>query len=103
MHAEGTKSLSPCISGFLSGFLVLALTGLAGCDSSSTKHSAANLEPAAPLGDSIRIGYSRLSISLPIFAAQELRLFQKNGVNPQLEMYENGQALGQALVEGKID
>jgi NitT/TauT family transport system substrate-binding protein len=88
---------------FLSSLLVLALTGLTGCDSGSTKHSAANAEPAASVGESFRFGYSRLGISLPIFAAQELGLFHKNGVNPQLEMYENGQAVGQALVEGKID
>lgn len=53
--------------------------------------------------DTVRIGYSRLRISLPIFAAQELGLFQKNGIRAQLEMYDNGQSLGQALVEGKLD
>ena len=53
--------------------------------------------------ESVRIGYSRLRISLPVFAAQELGLFQKNGIDAKLEMYDNGQTLGQALVEGKID
>jgi ABC-type nitrate/sulfonate/bicarbonate transport system substrate-binding protein len=53
--------------------------------------------------ESVRIGYSRLRISLPIFAAQELGIFQKNGVDAKLEMYDNGQSLGQALVEGRID
>ncbi len=53
--------------------------------------------------DAVRIGYSRLGISLPLFCAQELGLFQKNGVDPQLEAYENGQTVGQALVEGKVD
>lgn len=51
----------------------------------------------------LRIGYSRLRISLPIFVAQELGIFQKNGVDAKLEMYDNGQSLGQALVEGRID
>lgn len=51
----------------------------------------------------VRIGYSRLRISLPVFAAQELGLFKKYGVDAQLEMYDTGQSLGQALVEGKVD
>jgi ABC-type nitrate/sulfonate/bicarbonate transport system substrate-binding protein len=61
------------------------------------------LTAGASAEDSVRIGYSRLRISLPVFAAEELGLFQKNGINAQLEMYDNGQSLGEALVEGKID
>lgn len=66
-------------------------------------HPAVNPASPAPGGERIRVGYSRLGISLPIFAAQELGLFQQNGVNPELEMYENGQTLGQAPVEGNMD
>jgi ABC-type nitrate/sulfonate/bicarbonate transport system substrate-binding protein len=67
--------------------------------------SAMALAPAtrAWAAEPVRIGYSRLRISLPVFAAQELGIFQKNGVDAQLEMYDNGQTLGQALVEGKIE
>jgi ABC-type nitrate/sulfonate/bicarbonate transport system substrate-binding protein len=76
-----------------------------------TSRSSANVHqtdsPAplatAPALNSLRIGYSRLSISLPIFVAQEHGLFTKNGINAQLERYEDGQLVGQALVEGKID
>jgi NitT/TauT family transport system substrate-binding protein len=53
--------------------------------------------------EQVRIGYSRLAISLPVFAAQELGLFQVNGVDVQLEQYDNGQLVGQAVLEGKID
>jgi NitT/TauT family transport system substrate-binding protein len=52
---------------------------------------------------SVRIGYTQLRISLPIFAAQELGIFKKYGIDAQLEAYPTGQPLGQALVEGKID
>lgn len=52
---------------------------------------------------SVRIGYTQLRISLPVFAAQELGIFKKYGIDAQLEAYPTGQPLGQALVEGKID
>jgi len=40
---------------------------------------------------------------LPVFCAQELGLFRANGVDAQLEQYDNGQLVGQAVLEGKID
>lgn len=54
-------------------------------------------------GDTVRIGYSRLRISLPIFVAQEKGLFKKHGIKAELEMYDTAQPMAQALVEGKID
>jgi NitT/TauT family transport system substrate-binding protein len=50
----------------------------------------------------VSIGYSRLRISLPIFVAQEQKLFEKHGVSTTLVMYETAQPMMQALVEGKI-
>jgi NitT/TauT family transport system substrate-binding protein len=51
----------------------------------------------------VRIGYTKLRISLPIFVAEQLGLFRKHGIDAKLEAYDTGQPLGQALVEGKID
>lgn len=53
--------------------------------------------------DVVRLGYSRLRISLPIFVAQEKGIFTKHGLNVKLEMYDTAQPLMQALVEGKTD
>jgi ABC-type nitrate/sulfonate/bicarbonate transport system substrate-binding protein len=73
--------------------------------SDSDKSPAAGPPSAAVAAgaDSLRIGYSHLSISLPVFVAQEQGLFAKHGIAAQLERYEDGQLVGQALVEGKID
>jgi NitT/TauT family transport system substrate-binding protein len=51
----------------------------------------------------LRIGYSRLRISLPIFVAQQEGIFQKHGINAQLESYDTAQLMIEALVEGRID
>lgn len=51
----------------------------------------------------IKIGYSRLRISLPIFVANEQGIFKKNGLNVCLEMYDTAQPLMQALVEGEVE
>jgi ABC-type nitrate/sulfonate/bicarbonate transport system substrate-binding protein len=78
--------------------------GLSSQTPASTSPSAAPAPTTtAPAPDSLRIGYSRLSISLPVFVAQEHGLFAKYGIAAQLERYENGQLVGQSLVEGKID
>ena len=51
----------------------------------------------------IDIGYSRLRISLPVFVAQEKRMFENVGLNVCLEQYDTAQPLMQALIEGEID
>jgi len=51
----------------------------------------------------VDIGYSRLRISLPVFVAQETGIFNKYGIDANLEMYETAQPLMQALVQGQVD
>lgn len=51
----------------------------------------------------VEIGYSRLRISLPVFVAKEKGIFEKNGIDAKLTMFETAQPLMQALVAGKID
>lgn len=51
----------------------------------------------------IKIGYSRLRISLPVFVAQEKGFFKKNGLDVELEMFDTAQPLMDALCGGKLD
>ena len=51
----------------------------------------------------LRVGYSRLRISLPVFVAKEKGIFEKNGLSVELEVFDTAQPLMQALVEGKVD
>jgi NitT/TauT family transport system substrate-binding protein len=51
----------------------------------------------------VKIGYSRLRISLPVFVAQEKGLFKKNGLEVELEMFDTAQPLMDALCGGKLD
>ncbi|NOY90303.1 MAG: ABC transporter substrate-binding protein [Deltaproteobacteria bacterium] len=57
--------------------------------------------PGAPA--TLRIGYSRLRISLPVFVAQERGIFARHGIHAELQMYDTAQPLMQALVEGRVD
>ncbi|SPF32860.1 hypothetical protein SBF1_1160020 [Candidatus Desulfosporosinus infrequens] len=51
----------------------------------------------------VTIGYNQLRISLPIFVAAEQGIFQKNGLEVELKMFETGQPLMDALYGGKVD
>jgi len=51
----------------------------------------------------VKIGYSRLRISLPVFVAQEKGIFEKNGLAVELEMFDTAQPLMDALCGGKLD
>lgn len=53
--------------------------------------------------EKVKIGYSRLRISLPVFVAQEKGIFEKNGLAVQLEMFDTAQPLMDALCGGKLD
>jgi len=55
------------------------------------------------LDQTLRVGFSRLRISLPVFVAMEKGLFEKNGLDVQLEMYDTAQPLMQALIEGRVN
>lgn len=79
---------------------VLCAFWISACRSST---SAASQETHASGVTSVRIGYTKLRISLPIFVAQQRGLFSKHGIDAKLEMYDTGQPLGQALGEGRID
>lgn len=81
--------------------LMAALLFLGGCDNNAgLSEKEGSLE--ADL-DKVTVGYSRLRISLPIFVAMKKGIFEKNGLDVDLKMYETAQPLMQALVEGKID
>jgi NitT/TauT family transport system substrate-binding protein len=51
----------------------------------------------------VKIGYSRLRISLPIYVAQEKGIFKNNGLDAQLEMFDTAQPMIDALCGGKLD
>ncbi|MFZ2385415.1 MAG: ABC transporter substrate-binding protein [Candidatus Omnitrophota bacterium] len=51
----------------------------------------------------VKIGYSRLRISLPVFVAQKEGIFEKNGLDVELEMFDTAQPLMDALCGGKLD
>ena len=51
----------------------------------------------------VKIGYSRLRISLPVFVAQEKGFFKENGLDVELEMFDTAQPLMDALCGGKLD
>jgi NitT/TauT family transport system substrate-binding protein len=60
-----------------------------------------NVNAADP--EKVKIGYSRLRISLPVFVAQEKGIFEKNGLAVELEMFDTAQPLVDALCGGKLD
>lgn len=51
----------------------------------------------------IMIGTNYLRISLPVFVAQGSGIFQKNGLNVELQFFETAQPLMDALCGGKLD
>jgi len=51
----------------------------------------------------VKIGYSQVRISLPIFVAAEQGIFKKNGLDVELEMFDTAQPLMDALCGGKVD
>lgn len=59
--------------------------------------------PPPPKAESLRIGYSKLRISLPIFVAKEKGYFAEQGLDVTLEPYDTAQPLVQALLDGKVD
>lgn len=66
----------------------------------TTKNSEAT-KIVAP--QKVKIGYSQLRISLPIFVAAEKGIFKNNGLDVELEMFDTAQPLMDALCGGKID
>lgn len=76
----------------------------AGCGSSEKGNSetGVNANSTAQL-DKVKIGYSQLRISLPVFVAKEKGIFEKNGLDVELEMFDTAQPLMDALVGGKLD
>jgi len=53
--------------------------------------------------DKVKIGYSQLRISLPVFVAEEKGIFKENGLDVELEMFDTAQPLMDALCGGKLD
>jgi len=56
----------------------------------------------APAPTHLRIGYSRLRISLPVFVAAQRGIFADHGIEPELVMYDTAQPLMQALLEDRV-
>jgi NitT/TauT family transport system substrate-binding protein len=84
-------------------FVLLVVPVASGCRDESATAGRPGSEGGSSALEPLRIGYSRLAISLPVFAAEELGFFKANGIDAQLEQYDNGQLVGQAVLEGKID
>ena len=80
---------------FLASTAIVAAAVAAGCGEGQPRSDEQE--------EKITIGYSRLRISLPVFAAQERGIFAKHGLDATLVMYDTAQPLMQALVEGAID
>lgn len=88
----------------LSSGVLLAISASFITPQSGDAQTSASPRNANPPGLSdVAIGYSRLSISLPVFIAQDKGYFKKNGINAKLHRYDDGGILGQALAEGKVD
>ncbi|GBF35165.1 ABC transporter substrate-binding protein [Desulfocucumis palustris] len=51
----------------------------------------------------VKIGYSRLIISLPVFVAEERGIFRENGLDVELEGFDTAQPLMDALLAGQLD
>ena len=60
-------------------------------------------ESAKPEAIKVKIGYSALRISLPIFVAMERGYFEEQGLDVALERFDTAQPLMQALVAGTVD
>jgi len=53
--------------------------------------------------EKVKIGYLRLTISLPTFVAAEKALFEQEGVKVELVPFESGTLILDALMTGRID
>jgi ABC-type nitrate/sulfonate/bicarbonate transport system substrate-binding protein len=53
--------------------------------------------------DKVKIGYLRLTISLPTFVAAEKGLFEQEGLKVELTPFESGTLIVSALMAGRID
>jgi ABC-type nitrate/sulfonate/bicarbonate transport system substrate-binding protein len=53
--------------------------------------------------DKVKIGYLRLTISLPTFVAEEKGLFEQAGLKVELTPFESGTLIISALIAGRID
>jgi NitT/TauT family transport system substrate-binding protein len=53
--------------------------------------------------EKVRIGYLRLTISLPTFVAAEKGLFEQAGLKVELTPFESGTLIVSALIAGRID
>ena len=82
--------------------LTVAL-GLASCGPKGGEQATQPTSAPGKNTTALKIGYSRLRISLPIFVAQEKGIFAKHGIDAQLQVYDTAQPMMQALVEGKLD
>ncbi|MGZ3493825.1 MAG: ABC transporter substrate-binding protein [Syntrophales bacterium] len=58
---------------------------------------------AASSEEKVKIGYLRLTISLPTFVAAEKGLFEQEGVKVELTPFESGTLIISALIAGRID
>ncbi len=53
--------------------------------------------------DKVKIGYLRLTISMPTFVAAEKGLFEQAGLKVELTPFESGTLIVSALIAGRID
>jgi ABC-type nitrate/sulfonate/bicarbonate transport system substrate-binding protein len=53
--------------------------------------------------EKVKIGYLRLTISLPTFVAAEKGLFEQEGLKVELTPFESGTIIVSALIAGRID
>jgi len=53
--------------------------------------------------DKVKIGYLRLTISMPTFVAEEKGLFEQAGLKVELTPFESGTLIISALIAGRID
>lgn len=81
--------------------LILLIILTSGCQENAKPTHAYTGNTNAP--EKVKIGYSLLRISLPIFVAEEKGIFKKNGLKVDLEEFDTAQTLMDALIGGKID
>ena len=71
----------------------LCVTGFTGCGSSGSKAS----------GDTIKLAIMRTGFTLPLYYADSQGYFEKAGLNIDIQYYDNGPQINEAIASGDVD
>lgn len=102
--------LSPRSARWLGVFLVVSLLiAASGCGPTAPGSARNNASPAAPPSsaakksrDRIRIGYLHVMDDAQVLLAKDAGLYEKHGLDAELQMFESGTDLIKAIVGGQL-